>query len=179
MFNLFEKLSVIVSKQKHIILAILISQISLAGVAQLSNNKLKQVYLKKTNYQISIPKNLKLEPKQGVDYLFYTISQRQSNSEAKFNGGIYLGYFPNTDVEKNYALIDSADRKVLDNTVNFKIYKSDSDYLVQGYAYEKKYKIETQVFFDRQLQFHMFVKTYSRADIDKAIAMFETLAIRK
>src|SRR4051794_25786804 len=75
--------------------------------------KTKKVGLEKTDYGISLPKDLQLSFKKGVDFLVYFITQKNIDTTKKFDGGIYMGYYPSSFAKDNYKLFDSAYKMVL------------------------------------------------------------------
>ena len=93
---------------------------------------------------------------------------------------LYLGYFPKSLADEgNYVLIDSTYLGILEDSVKYKIYKSNQDYLIQGGFYDNHHIIHTQVFFEESLQLYMWgkVKEYDR--IELILRILRTLRIRK
>lgn len=163
-------------KRKVLILLILIFQICFSGYSQnIDFSNSKKVRLKETNFIIELPSGFKVETTKASDFLGYSIFERNKDNEDNFQIWLYLGYFPKSMADGNYQMIDSIRQKILNDTVIFRIYKSERDYLIEGEKQDNNHIIETQVFFDEHLKLYMWGKGNEYKDIENILDILKTL----
>jgi hypothetical protein len=156
---------------KYFLFFVIIS-ISTSVFSQQDNYR--KVRLKGTKYKIEIPKKYKLKRLKGIDFLFYSIISKSKKDSIK-EIGIYLGYFPNEKSDTSFKKIDSLNIDILKVRTKFILYKSNNSYLIEGFTNENKHIIETNIYHEEKMQFHMYGKTISKDALDRILRIFQSL----
>ncbi len=137
--------------------------------------KVRSVRLKKTKYHLDIPKSFKIETKQGVDFIYYSIKPKKKLRDFYY-AGIYLGYYPNSQAKKEDAqYLKDINLNIINDTVSFKLYKKDEKLIIEGYLYEEKHFIKTKLLQINNLQIHMFGISRNKGGINRIIGIFESI----
>jgi hypothetical protein len=164
-----------------VLLLIVILHIPTKGICQ-ANNLIptKEFKLKKTDYKIKLPIHFKLESRGGSDFKGYSIYSKSRGLINEFRIWIYLGYYPKSMAESSeYTFTENRSINILNDTVTFKVYKSSEDYLIEGFTFDEKHEIQTQVFFDKPLKLFFWGKAKDYNDINAVIRILETLKSTK
>jgi len=158
-----------------ILWSILISPLGYSQTIDLIG-KTKEVKLKNSTYKITIPRQLHIKATKGIDFLGYTIGYKDKKLNNKFQIWIYFGYFPNSMADNSrYNLIDSVDINILKADVKFKIYKTDFDYLVEGFVFENPNEIRTTFPSESHLQFRFSGKSKNHNDLETIIEILKSI----
>ena len=137
----------------------------------------KKYSLKGSDYTILLPRGFKIEKMSGTDFLGYNIEDKNNKDKTKI--WLYLGYFPKSMADiQLYSIIDSIKKTVMCDTVTFKIFKSNQDYLIEGFIFDNYHIIKTEIYFDKPLQLYMWGKTTDLNSLDTIIRILQTLELQ-
>jgi hypothetical protein len=159
------------------VVIVFISLISQSVDAQMNDlGKTKIVLLKKSTYTISIPRKFNVTFTNGTDFSGYSISYRNRKLSKTLKIWIYYGYFPNSLVTSQHFLIDSAEINLLEQNSEFKIFKSNINYLIEGsvLASPDGVRINSS---EKYLQFHFSCICDNRDSLMTIIAILKSLKL--
>jgi hypothetical protein len=155
------------------ILVFILCFVSISNYSQpLDLSKTKEVKILRENYSITIPKKMNVKETNGIDFYGYYIKPKRKELIQKYQFWIYYGRFPNNMGNNSlYKLIDSTNIQVLNQKINFKIYKTDLNFYTEGFIIVEP-PVST---YESPLQFRISAQSDNQDNFKKVIEIIKSL----
>jgi len=132
-----------------------------------------QKRIKGTPYNLSLPANYVVKEKDGPDFSVYYFQPYDTADKTSFRGGFHLGNAPGS-FNKDYSTCktDSLHSSFLGEDKQWTIYDCDGKYSIQIITGSK-----SGMSWGRLI--HSFGRANSKAEVNKLLEVYSTLAIKK
>jgi hypothetical protein len=145
---------------------------SLNATSQANDKNLVEFRAGNSDYYISLPKNYTLKQNQGPDFSVFYFMPEDTNAQAKYAGGFYLGDYPNRfGPESDSCMTTTMGTTLLDSAATWTVYECRGFFTLQTV-------IETGPNGGWGSKVHAFGSAASKADMDKVLAIYATLKYR-